>query len=374
MRKRFQNGSVKKSKDRRYWIGQWREDGPDGKRVERTKLLGRVSAMTKSEARDEMAKIVKPINDRAEKVTSQDITVKDFIEGVFLPFYRRKWKRLTDESRTDSITRYIVGAFGSRQLSSLTRDEMQQFLDDRKHLAFSTVDHLRWDLKQIFDLAVAESVIQTNPVYVQPGTMLLFVPRECPKPKRPVMTADQVKKALEVLGLRERLVFKLGVLAGMRCSEIFGLRRGRVKEDHVEVAERVSRRDIDTPKTEKSVRQVALSNTVKEDLKQWLESTPGGPEDWLFPSENLKMPIGADNMMARYIRPKLKAENVGLGWVDYRVMRRTHSSLMNAHGVDPKVIADQQGHTVDVNLNVYTQTSVDSRREAAETLASAFVN
>ena len=86
------------------------------------------------------------------------------------------------------------------------------------------------------------------------------------------------------------------------------------------------------------------------------------------------MPIGADNMMARYIRPKLKAENVGLGWVDYRVMRRTHSSLMNAQGVDPKVIADQQGHTVDVNLNVYTQTSMESRREAVETLASAFVN
>jgi hypothetical protein len=79
-------------------------------------------------------------------------------------------------------------------------------------------------------------------------------------------------------------------------------------------------------------------------------------------------------LMARYIRPKLKADNVGLGWVDYRVMRRTHSSLMNAHGVDPKVIADQQGHTVDVNLNVYTQTSVESRREAAETLGSAFVN
>jgi hypothetical protein len=47
---------------------------------------------------------------------------------------------------------------------------------------------------------------------------------------------------------------------------------------------------------------------------------------------------------------------------------------MNAQGVDPKVIADQQGHTVDVNLNVYTQTSMESRREAVETLASAFVN
>lgn len=145
-------------------------------------------------------------------------------------------------------------------------------------------------------------------------------------------------------------------------------------EGSVEVVERVSRRDIDTPKTTKSRRKVALSSGVKQDLKLWLESTAGGPDDWLFPSENQKMPMGADNMMARYIRPKLKAEDVGLDWVDYRVMRRTHSSLMNAQGIDPKVIADQQGHTVDVNLNVYTQTSIESRREAVEMLASAFVN
>jgi len=374
MRKRHQNGTVKKSANGRYWIGQWREDGPDGNRRERTKLLGKVSKITKSQAREEMGKIVKPINDRADRQVSRQITVKEFVENVFLPFYRRKWKRVTDESRTDSITRHILGAFGSRRLSSLTRSEMQQFLDDRKHMAFTMVDHLRWDLKQILDFAVAEGVIPTNPVYVQPGTMLLFVPRECAKPKRPVMTIDHVKSALEVLDLRERLVFKLGVLAGMRCSEIFGLRRGRVNDDYVEVIERVSRRDIDTPKTEKSVRRVAISNAVKEDMKLWLESTPGGPDDWLFPSENRKMPIGAENMMARYIRPKLKREGVDLGWVDYRVMRRTHSSLMNAQGIDPKVIADQQGHTVDVNLNVYTQTSMESRREAVEALASAFVN
>ena len=47
---------------------------------------------------------------------------------------------------------------------------------------------------------------------------------------------------------------------------------------------------------------------------------------------------------------------------------------MNDRGIDPKLIADQQGHTVDVNLNVYTQTSMESRREAVEDLASAFVN
>jgi integrase len=67
-------------------------------------------------------------------------------------------------------------------------------------------------------------------------------------------------------------------------------------------------------------------------------------------------------------------KTIGLEWVDFQVMRRTHSSLMRELGVDPKVVADMMGHDVNVNLNVYTQTSLESRQQAIETLESAFVN
>jgi integrase len=372
MRKRFQNGSVKKSKDRKYWIGSWREDDGNGGRTQRSRVLGKVSQMTKSEAKDEMAKIVKPINERAKFVAPPDITVEKFVEKVYFPFYRRKWKPLTAESRTISIKHHIVGAFGPRRIASLTRDDLQNFLDERKTMAFTMVDHLRWDLKQILDLAVAENVIPRNPLYVS-GSMLLFVPRECPHPNRPTMNEKEVKKAIGVLDLRERVIVKLAVIAGMRVSEIFGLRRGRVKDDYVEIMERVCKRDIDTPKTAKAVRRAALSSGLQQDLKLWLGSSPEtGPAGWLFPSEKLTTPIGSENIMNRHIRPRL--QTVGLEWVDYRVMRRTHSSLMNEKGVSPKLIADQQGHGVDVNLNVYTQSSVESRAKALETLESAFVN
>jgi integrase len=59
---------------------------------------------------------------------------------------------------------------------------------------------------------------------------------------------------------------------------------------------------------------------------------------------------------------------VGLSWVNFQVMRRTHSSLMNALGIDGKVVADQLGHTLDVNRNVYTQASVERRKEAQDRL------
>jgi integrase len=371
MRKRFQNGSVKKSRDGRYWIGSWREDGNNGRRKQRTRILGKIGKMTKSKADAEMAKIVRPINGRVAFNAPPDITMNDFVEKVYFPFYRRKWKRLTAESRTGSIRHHILGTFGPRPVASLTRDEMQDFLDERKTMAFTIVDHLRWDLKQILDLAVAEDVISRNPVYLS-SSMLLFVPRECTPPKRPMMNEKDVKQAIDVLDLRERVVVKLAVIAGMRVSEIFGLRRGRVKDGYVEIRERVCKRDIDSPKTAKAVRRAALPPGLQQDLRQWLSSSPEtGAEGWLFPSEKLT-PIGSENMLNRHIRPRLKT--VGLEWVEFRVMRRTHSSLMNEKGVNPKLIADQQGHGVDVNLNVYTQSSVESRIEALRTLESAFIN
>jgi hypothetical protein len=43
---------------------------------------------------------------------------------------------------------------------------------------------------------------------------------------------------------------------------------------------------------------------------------------------------------------------MGPGWVNFQVLRKTHSTLMREQEVDPKIVADQQGHDVDVNLNV----------------------
>jgi hypothetical protein len=47
-------------------------------------------------AQEKLADILKPINDAATSTVSPEITVKDFVEKTYLPFYRKKWKRLTD--------------------------------------------------------------------------------------------------------------------------------------------------------------------------------------------------------------------------------------------------------------------------------------
>jgi site-specific recombinase XerD len=88
-------------------------------------------------------------------------------------------------------------------MRTFTRDELQAFLDSKSPLSFSTVDHLRWDLRQMFEMATAEGIVNRNPA------ALLFMPRECSKPEHRMMTVDEIKRAFGVLELRERLIFKI---------------------------------------------------------------------------------------------------------------------------------------------------------------------
>ncbi len=255
MRKRYQQGSVTKSSDRRYWIGKYREGGRH-----KTKLLGKLREITKSEAQEQFAKFIKAntVIDHTREI-SPNVPLKSFAEDVYIPFYERKWKTSTAMTNKDRIRREIVTPLGERELRTFTRDELQALLDSKSSMSFSTVEHLRWDLRQIFDMAMAEGILNRNPA------VLLFTPRECSKPEHRTMTVDEIKRAFDVLELRERLIFKLAVLVGLRPGEIFGLRRTRLSGNTADIQERIYRGKVDTPKTKKSNRVVAFSDNVRED-------------------------------------------------------------------------------------------------------------
>jgi len=44
---------------------------------------------------------------------------------------------------------------------------------------------------------------------------------------------------------------------------------------------------------------------------------------------------------------------------------------MKEQNIDPKITADQLVHSVDLNINVYTETALQVRRDAANALESA---
>jgi integrase len=114
-----------------------------------------------------------------------------------------------------------------------------------------------------------------------------------------------------------------------------------------------------------------LSEGLLKGLEQWRALCVNlWPEAWVFPSER-GTPLSRDNILRRYIEPRLAS--VGLSWVNFQVMRRTHSTLMNNMGVEGKLVADQLGHSLDVNQNVYTKSPAERRKVIVDQLESALL-
>jgi integrase len=345
MRQRHSLGGVRKQRGR--WIGLWYEGGR-----KKSKVIGLLKEMTKGEAREAVSKLL--AEERAKLTSDNTPRFGDFVEKAYFPYYTRKWKDSTRENNVNRVSVHLVEAFRDRDLPGFKRDELQDLLDAKaKSLSFSVVDHLRWDLKQIFEMAVAEGHIRLNPA------LLLFTPKEAKKPVRRVMSMSDVQICFGALERRERLIAKLAILAGMRPGEIFALTWGRLTATHADIRQRVYRRKIDTPKTDHSYRHAALSEGLLLEIETWRAlAVDTRDEAWVFPSERMT-PLSKDNCWHRIMRPALN--KVGLVWATFQVMRRTHSTLMKQIKADPKLVADQLGHTLDVNQNVYTQSPVESR-------------
>jgi integrase len=107
---------------------------------------------------------------------------------------------------------------------------------------------------------------------------------------------EEVKLLFSVLDHRELLIAKLAVIAGMRPGEIFALKWPQVKRDHLKIVRRIYRGKLDSPKTHRSVRLVALSNGLQTLFHKWQDSSVDLTGDgWVFLSERGKTPVAKDN-------------------------------------------------------------------------------
>jgi integrase len=293
--------------------------------------------------------------------------LSEFINATYLPFHRGKWKKSTQGTSENRIQHHIVKGIGGTAIKDLSLTSLQEFLDRKAEqgLSFSVVDHLRWDLTSIFEMAIAERLIDANPA------TRLYTPRIAPKGVTRAMSAEEVMIALGAVKLRERVLLHMAIFSGFRPGEMLGLQRRHVSEDatEVKVEQRVYRGEIDAPKTESSRRAVAIPPMTAELLRKWMESAVGpDPDAYLFAGEK-GTPVWRDTLLYDHIRPKLKHH--GLDWVDFQVMRRTHASLGHRLKLDPKVTADQRGHGVGVSIEEYTKTTLADRAVAARKLEEA---
>ena len=251
-RQRHQKGSlqVRQHGKRKMWVLLYR-DGSTRKYA----TLGLYSKMSKSQAEEKREELLNEVNARNAKAPDPHITFGEFLAGTALPFLRSKWKRSTAVTTENRITHHLGAEFGERKLSDLSLKGLQAFLNGKAEtLSRSVVAHLRWDLRSIFKLALAEGYAERDP------TGALYTPKAAVTAESRSMNKEEVEQYISVLNPRERVIAHLALFAGMRPGEILALQRRHISGDcrQLFVDQRVYRGDIDTPKTHSSARTVAI--------------------------------------------------------------------------------------------------------------------
>ncbi len=362
-RRSYQRGSLntRRRKGKLYWHAQWREEGR-----KRSKNLGPCSKVPRADAEALLASILRPINGGSPRSQGEVFTFKNFLERVYLPIFREKWKASTTETEEYRLRAHLVKTIGDQLLHRIDRDRLQTVLNGAaRAVGRDVLDHLRFRLKSIFDLAISEGLLDRNPA------TSLFTPRHHQKGRaKLVLAPGQIVCMLEALELRERLIARFAIFEGMRPSEILGLQRQDLDIDSVWVRRRIFKSNVDTPKTDRSARRVALSLGTLDLLTTWVDGLVSTEESaWLFPAATLATPIRLNNIWRRNFAPKLKP--VDLEWATFQVMRRSFASLAKQAGVDAHTRSAHMGNSVDVNENEYAVSSFEARLAAVRKLESA---
>jgi integrase len=349
--------TTRKRSGKNYWFALWREEGRP-----KSKEIGLCSKMSRISAESVLQELLKPINEGVERAISRETTFESFIELTYLPVYQRKWKDSTSMTETNRIRVHLVGAIGEARMRAITREQLQALLDAKAtDCGRSMLDHMRFRLRSIFNLAEAEGVVDRNPA------KSLFTPPDCkPSRERHVLRPSQAATLIDCLDLREKIIARLATWEGMRPGEILALRVSDLDGDSLWVKRRLYKGELGDPKSRRSARQVALTTGTKLLLDFWVERLETDSDtDWLFPSEN-GTPIRRDNVWYRYMRPKL--EPAGLAWATFQVMRRTFATWAKKAGVNAHTRSAQMGNTVDVNENEYAVATFEEKLAAVRKL------
>ena len=94
-----------------------------------------------------------------------------------------------------------------------------------------------------------------------------------------------------------------------------------------------------------------------------------GPNDLVFQSVQKGLPLRDNNILRRFLKPAARA--IGLPWVNWQVLRRSHATWLKMAGADVKDAQAQMRHAhASTTQDIYQMFVPESQQRAVEKLSS----
>jgi integrase len=217
------------------------------------------------------------------------------------------------------------------------------------------------------------------------------VPGRPKKFKAPVYTLQEVLQACEACAAfdKERKLKKFGykdtprgvafavvcvaAFAGLRLSEIRGLRWKNFDGESLVVEQSVWRTHVSGTKTEEAEAVVPVLPSLCHVLNEHKKTVNAKPDDFIFAGVRRGTPLNLHNLARRIIRPALEARNIP--WKGFHAFRRGLASNLYELGVQPKIIQGILRHaSIGTTLQWYVQIPPEETRAALQQLDTWFTD
>lgn len=379
-RRRFQDPMPRK--EGRWWyILTWQDELRNGRHTRKRRRIKLAPAtMLEREVKKIAAELLRPVNQGLITVGSAS-TLEEYMEAVYIPTMLPLLAKSSQERYRGVIKNHLRPQFGEVCLRDMTPLVIQRYLSglSESSLAYESRDKIRDVLSSILRSAVQYGYLVTNPVE---GLRLPRAKRG--KLSKPYIRPEQLGILLSVIPEPYATMVYVAVFTGLRISELVALRWRSVHEDSITIDERCCRGDWGAPKSESSNATIAVNSAVIERIKTLLalivEVKAGsatrkyrvvkadGPGDLVFQSLVKGGPMRDNNILTRVIKPA--ARKVGLDFVNWRCLRRSHATWLKLAGADVKDAQAQMRHSrASTTMDIYQQFVPESQRRAVDRLA-----
>ena len=346
------------------------------------------------------------------KANTKNLTVNELYE--LWKQIKRGVKDNTFRNYTYMYEMFVKPIFGKNKVCKVKKSDVRQFyirLSEDSGLKIATIDGVHNVLHQVFQIAVDDDIIRSNPTDNMMKEMKQVNGDDAEK--REALTIEQQELFINYLKNTPKHqhyypIFFIMVNTGLRVGEITGLRwsdidldKGIINVNHTLVYynhgdNKGCTYSINTPKTKAGNREIPMIESVKEAFlmeKQYQEDFKvqsvahiEGYRDFIFVNRfgNVQNQSILNKALCRIIRDcnfevldKMEddAEPVLLPHFSCHVLRHTFATRACESGINLKAVQSILGHAdISTTMNIYVSATIEMKRDEIYALNDYLTN
>lgn len=342
-------------------------DAVTGKQIQKY----RSGFSTKKEARAEYSKLILAAEEGLAMEKKQP-SFKQFIEEIYLPWYKTQVKESTYKNRLNTIEKHFK-FFYRKKVNEIEPIHVQTWqLKLAKDYSPNYVRIIQGMLSLAFDRAIILGLAKKNPARMV-GNI------KSKKVKVDFWTLEEFQKVISLLYKGDYyehylfICFWLLFTTGLRIGEAAALQwedidfeSGIISVTKTLYYKSMNEYKFVDPKTSASIRTVVIDEDTIRELKDWMEVQKKVLKDCNFVLSYSGIPT------SKHTLPRALKKLAGLAGVHrikIHALRHSHVALLISMGVNPLIVKDRLGHEkIQTTLGTYGHLYPNSNFEVAKML------